>query len=535
MRICSLLLFIVMVAAPSDAQPPKAETSGAPEVRLTIKVIDSSTGAGVPGATIYISGAEDSDTLADAPDSDAMGLSGTMVPEKSSWEIVAGTAGFSVAHSVVHVGHEALTVTVALARAAGIFGRVIDADTKLPVAEAPVQVWQLSWVRGRPQIGAASRVISTDVQGRFETKNLPAGDYIVETYAPPRDAAPGPRYSRQVWPGGRDFADAVPLSVVSGADFDFGTIAIVRRTLATVSFRVVGECAGRRYDVRLIQTYANGGVDRAQAQSVACGKTSSFAQVPPGSYGLVATPADAQAAGQSETGEAWIEVADSDMAVDLTLRGTPLTTLRGRVVTENGDDAQGVAGVSVTFLSGADVRGLVAGMPLASESATGNAAGSFEQRLYVPPGGKVAVKLSGLPSGLYVEALRYNGVRLPSDQFVLNGFAITQELDIICSDKFGVVSGAVAGDSGLVDFLLVPWPNDGTVYPSGMLEAQGDPDGKFGFSPVRPGHYKAVAVRADERAKFEAPFRLMSALPNAPDVDVVSGSGNSIRIGKPVE
>jgi hypothetical protein len=65
-----------------------------------------------------------------------------------------------------------------------------------------------------------------------------------------------------------------------------------------------------------------------------------------------------------------------------------------------------------------------------------------------------------------------------------------------------------------------------------LLEAHSDPEGKFSISPVRPGHYKAVAVRSGERPKFEAPFRLMRALSNALDVDIAVGSGNFFKIEK---
>jgi hypothetical protein len=452
-----------------------------------------------------------------------------MVAQNASLAIMAGAPGFPVAHAEAAVGTEALTVTVPLVRGATIFGHVVDADTKLPVSDVPVQIWRLSFLRGMPQIEATGDGAQTKADGRFEAGNLPAGDYIVETYAPRNAPVQSPGYSRQVWPGGRDFADATPLSVPSGATFDFGTIAIEKRRLATVRYRILGDCAGRLYNVRLVQTFARGAMDRAQEQSIGCDKTSSFAQVPPGSYGLVAT----SAASSGQTADAWIEVTDSDISIDLSLRSTPLTTIRGRVLSKIGEAAeQGIPGVSVRFLSGANVGGLVAGMPLAQDGADANGTGSFGQSLYIPPGGKVAVDVEGLPGNLYVESLRYNGTQIHSDQFVLNEFAMAQDLDIICSDKFGLVSGEVVNRDGPVDILLVPWPNDGANYPSGLIEVHGDPDGKFAFNQVRPGHYKAVAVYSADRQKFEAPFRLMRTLPNALDVNIVSGAANSVRIEK---
>ena len=516
-----IFLFICAIAVPGNAQAQDPQ-----EVRLTIRVVDSSTGAGVANAVLYIAGSENE--LIDAPDTDATGLSSAMVSRSSSFVIMAGTPGYPVAHFVVAVGQEPLTVTIPLVAAATIVGHVVDADTKKPMAGVPVQVLPLEFVRGMPQVGTGLAT-ETDADGRFEARNLPAGDYIVETDAPRGVPDSGPAYGWQVWPGGRGFADAAPLSVASGATIDFGTIAIAKRVLATVGFRVVGDCAGRFYYVRLVQTFAKSAMNRAQEPSLECGRTGSFAQVPPGSYGLVAT----SVASSGDTADAWIGVTNSDIVVDLPLRSTPVATIRGRVVTGTGDTQQSVTGVTVGFLSGAEGGGLVAGLSLASEGAKAGADGSFEQQVFVPLGGKVAVQVEGLPANLYVDSLRYNGTRMGGDEFAMNEFVPTQELDIICSDRFGVVSGEVAGEGhGLVDVLFVPWPNDGANYPSGVREAHAGPDGSFSLSPVRPGRYRAVAVRSGDRAKFEAPFRLMRTLPNALDVDVAAGAGNSVRIEK---
>lgn len=539
MRCFFPLITVVTAVTLANAQPAGTEAPERQEVRLTIRVVDSSTGAAIPNATLYVFSAEDSSVIADAPDTDSMGLSSAMLPRNSSYEVVAGASGYPVGHSgVVAVGTEPLAVTITLVTAATVFGHVVDADTKLPVARVPVQIWQLSFVRGRPQLVAAGQSIQTDAEGRFEAGSLPAGDYVVETYASSvqiSSQASGPQYSRQVWPGGRDFADATPLSVPSGAIFDFGTILIEKRTLATVRFRIAGDCAGRRYDVRLVQTYAKGAMDRAQMQSVACDSASSFQQVPPGSYGLVATPSAPQVPASGHTADTWIEVTNSDIDVDLPLRSTPLTTIHGRVLSEIGEGgnaaAQGVPHASVRFLSAADARGLVAGVPLASDSAKADGEGWFDQQLYIPPGGKVAVRVEGLPANLYVDSLRYNGIRIHGDEFALNELAMTQDLDVICSDKFGTVSGEVVSKDSPVDVLLIPWPNDGASYPSGPIEVHADPNGRFSFSPVRPGHYKAVAVRSIDRQKFEAPFRLMRTLPNALEVEVAAGT-NAVRIAK---
>src|ERR1035437_6688116 len=113
-----MLPILALSAALLSGQTPDAD------VRLTIRVLDTFTGAGVPNATLYVHG-EDSDSIVNVPDTDAMGLSSAMETQKSSFEILAGASGYPVAHSVAVIGHQALTVTIAFVRAATLFGTVV--------------------------------------------------------------------------------------------------------------------------------------------------------------------------------------------------------------------------------------------------------------------------------------------------------------------------------------------------------------------------------------------------------------------------
>lgn len=507
----------------------------APPIKLIINVIDSSTSAGVPRAGITLIPTKGSDVPDNVPDTDFGGRAGVNVEQNSSFVIHVMAAGYAEKTSALLTARtNPLSVTLTLDRAATLFGHVIDADSGKPIPDMPVWVMQVSYTRGAPLLTPASAPMSTDTDGRFEAKGLFAGDYIVETNfywdSPKQAFSPKQSYGRQVWPGGRDILDASPLSIPAGAVFDFGTISLAKRTLANVSFRIVGDCAGQSFDVRLVQFFARGGLDRAVVKSAECDKPGSFSQVSPGGYSMVASPSDAQTARPDRIAQTWIDVTDTDIAADLVLRPTPEVNIHGRVVM----DSAAMRGVSLSFLTVSSVfQGLAAGMSLTPGSADVDANGSFATPIYIPPAGKIAVRAAGLPPSFYLEALRYNGARIDGDEFALNEFAVTQDLEIICSSRFGIVSGQVFGNElPLVDILLVPWPNSGVNYPANLAEAHGSPDGKFTFSPVRPGRYKVIAVRSAERQKFESPFRLMKELPGGSDVDVASGSGTSIRIEK---
>jgi hypothetical protein len=326
--------------------------------------------------------------------------------------------------------------------------------------------------------------------------------------------------------------------VSPGASFDFGTISLAKRILPTIQFHIVGDCAGRRYDVRLLQTYAKGGMARAQVESVPCDGIESFSHVSPGAYALVATPRDLPPDAKDDTSDAiadkWLEVTDSDINTDLVLHSAPVVKVHGRLITKVTDDTsqtQNLQNVSISFLSAEPEKGLAAGAPLSGKPAKADPKGSFEQQFYAPSSGKVAVKVSGLPSTLYAEALIYNGSHIPGNEFTLNGLALSQDLDIVCSSSFGAVSGKVTTpDNEAADVLLVPWPNDGVAYPSQLVEVRADPSGVFNFSPVRPGHYKLLAVADRTRQKWEAPFHIRQVLPDAIDVDVAGGAASSITV-----
>jgi hypothetical protein len=224
------------------------------------------------------------------------------------------------------------------------------------------------------------------------------------------------------------------------------------------------------------------------------------------------------------------------------LHSTPLANVHGRLIIQTSDAKNtslppNLQNVSISFLSADPEKGLAAGAPLSGKPAKADAKGSFEQQFYVPSSRKIAVKVSGLPSGLYAEAILYNGSRIAGDEFTLNGFAMSQDLDIVCSANFGIVSGKIViahdeSDHEASDIFLIPWPNDGVAYPSQLTEVRGDSSGAFMFSPVRPGHYKVLAVPSGSRQKWEAPFRIMQTLPGASDVDVAQGSASSVSVAR---
>jgi hypothetical protein len=192
------------------------------------------------------------------------------------------------------------TIAVSLHALANISGRVVSADTKEPLVRAVVEPLSATYssklLRSVPSGGAR-----TDQNGTF-TLALPPGQYFFRFTAAdiagsvlamgPADRS-APEYVRQFWPGGDDYKNATPFTVVGGTDFRLPDIWLP----ALPRFRVTGTveanmCAGGdAYTVSI-------GVPRGSAFAVLrttlvhCGDEFVFADLAPGRYQISLLPKD---------------------------------------------------------------------------------------------------------------------------------------------------------------------------------------------------------------------------------------------------
>jgi hypothetical protein len=127
--------------------------------------------------------------------------------------------------------------------------------------------------------------------------------------------------------------------------------------------------------------------------------------------------------------------------------------------------------------------------------------------------------------GFYIKELSYNGSTVASDVIRLSRSSMTQDLRVLLSAKSGTIMGNVGTDSGSAvgdaRVLLVAWPARAVgQYPDGVRETTLDSDGRFRFEGLRPGIYRAVAVRAAARERLEEPGVLLAVLIEASNVEV---------------
>ncbi len=161
--------------------------------------------------------------------------------------------------------------------------------------------------------------------------------------------------------------------------------------------------------------------------------------------------------------------------------------------------AEGVPKVS---LKGAT---LMLGIALAY-SPPGRAAedGAFRIVNIVP--GEYRIATSGLPPGLYVKEIRYNGGRVEGT-VTLNGSAMAQQFVVELGDRPAAVTGIVKQGDDPADgawVILEKWPSQAGNYWNRRPVAA-DENGKFQFTGLAPGEYRVIAVAREDRMRLEEP------------------------------
>ena len=253
MRALTLFLFAAVVHAQTVY-----------EIRGT--VVDLGGGP-VPGATVTIGGI---DKVNQTVTADAGGSFRAVVDGPGRYNATANKDGYfpdmrlgSMLFSLLSLdsAQPRATVTLTLAHAAEIVGRMLDDETRQPIAGARVYAMIRRWSRGRMVLERVVRngSVTTDAEGNFRFTGLqPAMDYIVSPQGLPSPAdLLIPNYSAEdvertdelyaatYWPGGSTDPAMVPDPATASTGFvNIGTIYArkVRQYRAHVT---LGACDGK--------------------------------------------------------------------------------------------------------------------------------------------------------------------------------------------------------------------------------------------------------------------------------------------------
>ena len=393
------------------------------------------------------------------------------------------------------------TAQLTMSRPAEIVGRVLDAETREPLEGADVFIlrrngtgWSQS-ISVNPALKLGDATARTDTRGNFAAVGLIPGDYVASAIR-----QQGTRWSAEYsasdlkvvdqtpemlyWPGGTPPELARPIPVGSGAVVSFGDILLkkVPHYRAHVSLEQ-GSCPpGESMRVSV----SGQPVSNQQPPAFACGSELLLRDLMPGTYHLYAV-SDWQGVRDNIETAAWATtdfvVEDKNVEVVLTPRAG--VVLEGQVIAANG--------ISVPDAFALGVRP----PPIAEGFQPGP-----EQFLDLLEGGKFRMAVAPVPQVFltnryqesYIQQVRYNGSPLQSRTLNVNPGAAAQRIEILLDNKFGSLSGTVAGGERNSRVVVSVW-SEGAENPEGTQVT----DGAFVFPKLVPGEYRiaAVAMPAD--------------------------------------
>ena len=398
-----------------------------------------------------------------------------------------------------------------LPRGGVITGRVLDEEGE-PAERVQVRVVRQQRFGGQVRYVPMNMGDATDDTGHYRLYGLVPGEYLV--VAEPSDrgnffmggqAVQGvtsdtiPTYG----PGPANPAEAQRVQVQPGVETPMD-IQLVVAKVATVSGTVVtstGEPMAGGF-VRLQPVGGGEMPGMGRGGPIADGGRFEVASVPPGAYNLVVMQMmrggpDTVTAADTEGAVQPVSVDGED--VSLTIRTTPGSTVRGRVVLE---------GVPTDALANRELR--VSSYPVGEFMGFGTSPGrgqvqpdmTFE---LVGVRGTQALSIMMLPEGWWLKDVRVAG------QSAVEGFDFGSArsfsgVEIVVSGRPTGLTGTVTGDSGSTasDYAVVLFPEDESKWERvgpGLMGARAvrpGLDGAFKMPGLRPGSYYVLAVPADQ-------------------------------------
>jgi hypothetical protein len=349
---------------------------------------------------------------------------------------------------------------------------------------------------------------TTGADGSFAI-SLPPADYVLEVMPVSGQGRPqvdfsekdwnkvDQDYHRTYWPGGRDLASAMPLTLTSGNTLDVGQLTLKKVPLYRVrgSLAAAGCPPGGKAQIAVgMQTAGRQSIGADAA--VPCGKDFLLTRLAPGSYRV----------------EAWIgvskredflrasvpfEIVDQD--VEIAIAMTRGVDFDARLVLADGAHRPDWSSfrMRVTPVGGIPTIPDVFGPPDSEGRIPMINMELREQRMTI----------SGVGSGWYVKEIRYNGSPVPDAFLRIDPYAVAHKLEIVIDDKPAVLSGVVGeSDRTVANAFVVAarWPAMGDVHTASRKVTAGD-DGKFQIAGLAPGEYRLAAVAPEAKDKLDEP------------------------------
>jgi hypothetical protein len=427
--------------------------------------------------------------------------------------------------------HPQATTTITLARAAELVGRLIDDETREPIAGAKVYLLVRRWSRGNMTLERGLSVpVTTGADGNFRFTALPpSADYLVSPHGIPTPAdllVPGftaedvartdESFAATYWPGGD--SNAANTTAVSTGSTGYANVGNVHaRKIQQYRARVaLGACDGSVRVTRLdlpSRTALPLGV-------FPCGTQILLRGLDRGAHTLYASPDPGNGRGIPGAlvwGRVTFAILDKTAEVRLPLQ--PGTIVEGRVVIPEGVRNPTVApGISV--------------IPQETAALSPPLKESFLQWNEDQRGFRIAISpfssqldITPFAGEHYVREIRWNGAPLPGGYISTAGLG--RSLEVVLDDKFATLNVTVTDGSRAVPNATVIAIGSPTTI---QIPTSAGPDGRATNSRLAPGQYRVIAIPQGQQAVLDPPGVFQRILTAAPRVTLTPGGTQSIEV-----
>jgi hypothetical protein len=231
-----------------------------------------------------------------------------------------------------------------------------------------------------------------------------------------------------------------------------------------------------------------------------------IAGVPPGDYLLQIRTGGGPGRGEGEFASVPVNVAGSDIE-GLVISTSMGSTLTGRVIMTGSNVSANPSSMLINVVS-TDVGQTPMG-PGAMGTRVGSS-GMFELRGL---SGAVLFRVSPLPTGWMLKAIRLNGTDITDTPYEFKGGEALSGLEIELTDKVTQINGVVTNSRGepLKEYAVVVFAEASERWqpPTRFVRAgRPDQEGRFQIRGLPPGRYLAVAVEYLEQGSESDPEQL---------------------------
>jgi hypothetical protein len=511
-----------------------AASHAAAQYKVSGEVVEVGTGAPISGVEVRLNaGGDQEDRVAMTTDGgrfefELENAGAYPMTFARQGYVAPQSAGFGSRVSLtatVNPAHPARALRVILARPVGISGVVLDELTRQPVQHQTLWILRPMLAGWRMAMMAAGGIVTTDSQGRFLRTGMPPGRYMVRVsppefrilrQLPEKDlSAPAEDYADVTFPGGGENGAGDPVDIPSGATKDLGKLFVKRVASARLQVSLPADaCAeGEKADLDI----ETPGALNTRMETVACAKPFWIGGFRPGEYQLQAWVRKSD--GATTRAYAPLTIRGGDPTPRVKLAAVPAADVDGRVAVAEGGASPAFADVRIHLKS-------LLRQQSSDREAACDSAGHFH--FSGVPGSSASFEVRGLPPAYYTKSIRYDGREMDGAGFALSPTATAHSLEVVLDDKPASLFGSVVRNQQPVEqpfIVMLRWPRTGQP-----LSVTGDGDGKFQFTKLPPGEYRALAVSAEDRLAIHEPAILERALSQSQKVQLGPNASRGISL-----